>query len=913
MLKWLSQPSGAPLTARGARGTPSELEIERRLQEDLLSSADRGDWKGLRDQLRALESRVSVLGAGAVASIVNVRHKGDGPTLLHLVCGREGSKELSAILLRLGADPNSSSYLQEAPGSLVMPTYASPIFWAISQGDVGVVKLLLKNGADINFRNKFGETPFMFLTTTAPPLGRWWDFRAILLKAGADVAAVTHDGRSPLSHHLLYGHWEHAQELVERGATLKECSRSTTRAVVKRLRQFATEVSEEGESNPRHFKVFIDILEKIAPALSWEDLFVVLNHGREQQPGFFGKMLLGGCSPILMERAVRLGGAVAHVCELDLKSQTLQNVLPLHLAILSGNVELVERILRRWGGSDLGKLVGPRKLNALHLLYVGEKGPNHELSRLFLEWGVDPYHRDADGASLLDRAVAQKDVSGIHLWTEYESNPFALAKGSLVREVGSNDPEVQAKKRGILQVAQVRASLPRTVEGELAMYAGEQLPYGFSARSLEYLDLYRVAAQPEVWGTNHSELYKILPRVLFAPKVPPIVEVVRAIDRLYDREVPPGYHPLEADLMVALARPDRSPDRSELARAVVLALTSINRFLLAHIEGVPGSTVAMWGRIGVLGFSFRAWKWDTRGVAAGENRIESLFEQFGFSRAEAGDEPSAVFGEVFTLSQERKERIRKLELARETHGVYDPRTHVEFRHGCIIASPPTHGTLVIRNSSPIFGRDLLSHPAYFSRLSVGNGLPDDFLATITPRIVEGALLPVLHSSNYSSQHNATPEIEFLVSQLEEVRTSYAAWKFDADHRSAWDRIEGVGTLLRGGYYSEGFSALTRHLRRLAVATREEARPAPALAFFPRHLPPWVSLPFTDLDGKELSTLQLDERTLSLLERLATSEANGEDFRRDNGRAFEFFQKGLDAGAELIIVDQREEKHDSNGR
>ena len=50
------------------------------------------------------------------------------------------------------------------------------------------------------------------------------------------------------------------------------------------------------------------------------------------------------------------------------------------------------------------------------------------------------------------------------------------------------------------------------------------------------------------------------------------------------------------------------------------------------------------------------------------------------------------------------------------------------------------------------------------------------------------------------------------------------------------------------------------------------------------------------------------RTLSLLKKLTDSTASKKDFKDDNGRTYEFFQKGLDAGAELVIVDEKEDSY-----
>jgi hypothetical protein len=570
---------------------------------------------------------------------------------------------------------------------------------------------------------------------------------------------------------------------------------------------------------------------------------------------------------------------------------------------------MVEVVLRASAGFELHQPVSDQQLNPLHLLYVGTKAPNHELTELLLRWKVDPRHRSGDGVSLFEKAVACKDLTGMHLWAEYEVNPFALTN-PLTQEIGLHDDDVQTQKLELLEFAKLRASLPVEAEREMLGYAGDPLREGFAGRARDYIGAYHTAVSPDRWTLKSDELHKMLPNIVLSEKIPSVVTLLRGIDRLNDvDETARGFHPFESELMALLAHPVRSEQRRELVRATVLSLTSINRFLSVYIDKVPASTVSLWGRLGILGLSFRAWKWDTRGPDLGENRGVSLFEQFGFERLKQGGEGPEAFGQGFMLSAERKERVRQEALRRDPQSVFDPATRVEFHRGLLLASHSTHGTLIVRNSSPIFGRDLLRHPAYFSRFAQGRGFGRDEFSHLTPSLIEGSFTQALHGSLYSSPRSVAPDLEFLLTQLEEVRQSYGCWKFDTDPRTAWDRIEGVGTALHGGYYSEGYTSLVEYLARSTVIARTGRAPSPALAFFDRRLPPWVPLRFTDLDGQSFSTLRLDVRTLSLLKKLTDSTASKKDFKDDNGRTYEFFQKGLDAGAELVIVD---EKGDSYG-
>jgi hypothetical protein len=170
-------------------------------------------------------------------------------------------------------------------------------------------------------------------------------------------------------------------------------------------------------------------------------------------------------------------------------------------------------------------------------------------------------------------------------------------------------------------------------------------------------------------------------------------------------------------------------------------------------------------------------------------------------------------------------------------------------------------------------------------------------------------MPILQSTLYVPSGSAVAEIEHLLSHIEEVDRDIDAWKFDTRRETAWETIEGVGTVLAGGYYSDGFPAVVQHLYRVAAVARSKGEPMPRLAFFSRSLPAWRPIPYTDMDGKQYSTLELTPETLELLKKLKSSSADRKDFRRDNGRAFQFFQMGLDSGAALVIIDGKETSND----
>src|SRR5690606_6263896 len=96
-----------------------------------------------------------------------------------------------------------------------------------------------------------------------------------------------------------------------------------------------------------------------------------------------------------------------------------------------------------------------------------------------------------------------------------------------------------------------------------------------------------------------------------------------------------------------------------------------------------------------------------------------------------------------------------------------PDTFIEFRQGYYLISEPQLGTLLIRNSSPLFGRDLFDHPAYYSRRGIDNGFSRQALLDLTPatvsRYFQHCVSVDLHQEHATWQVNSN--IAALINQL----------------------------------------------------------------------------------------------------------------------------------------------------
>jgi ankyrin repeat protein len=154
-----------------------------------------------------------------------------GDTAL-MLAARTGRADAVGVLLEAGADANAA----ETWGG------TTALMWAVSEGHLGATRALLDAGADVNARSHYvaaangrgfeGRTPRAggaepdvaeFASGWLTPLmfaAREGNagLARILVDAGADVNAVTGDGKTPLALAIFNGGYEVASFLVERGA-----------------------------------------------------------------------------------------------------------------------------------------------------------------------------------------------------------------------------------------------------------------------------------------------------------------------------------------------------------------------------------------------------------------------------------------------------------------------------------------------------------------------------------------------------------------------------------------------------------------------------------------------------------------------------------------------------------------------
>lgn len=295
-----------------------------------------------------------------------------------------------------------------------------------------------------------------------------------------------------------------------------------------------------------------------------------------------------------------------------------------------------------------------------------------------------------------------------------------------------------------------------------------------------------------------------------------------------------GYHPYMAELCCMLHNPLDRMKNAQSIGGLTLGISSVAQ--LYHFGSVTGELVDAWGDLGTWNFAFPIWRFDTQPIQLGTtpHGSNSLMERAGFLRITgAADEYQVnpitkvqehLLGALFLTAQGSSFHDQFDYLAARSLG-FAPlgrETVVAFRRACILVSHPSHGTLVIRNSSHTFGRDRFRHFASWSPRSYSKtkivGLTQkeierDFMA-VTSSTYFRHYAPhdsrnrLTHSINELRRDNrtiqeATQPLTFLIGQATTVRAALSRMKFDANISTAWSP---EGQMI-GGYRSPLFASM----------------------------------------------------------------------------------------------------------
>jgi hypothetical protein len=246
----------------------------------------------------------------------------------------------------------------------------------------------------------------------------------------------------------------------------------------------------------------------------------------------------------------------------------------------------------------------------------------------------------------------------------------------------------------------------------------------------------------------------------------------------------------------------------------------------------------------------------------------------------------------------------------------DPETMMEFRRGYLLVSNPRRGTLVIRNSSKVFGRKTLRNVAYWAPWGYRNGFSYEELLDTSQRNIERWMHPVLDARVVKSKES-TESIYFLLRQLDVIRDFNRRQKFETFHSDAFVRdveTKKVHLAEFGGYRASGFRPIVEFLNTRFEGLQQEfdrtgsvSKELPALAFARPWYPAWMTNRFEAEEGIMRAQLTINDEVLEVLQAFVE-----ESFTRriqaldEHYGVTRFFQEaGFQAEGELILVSPKE--------
>lgn len=175
---------------------------------------------------------------------VNIRDANGYTALMY--AAKNGKIAVARMLLNAGADVNAKETPALSTGVTpvllaaqhgkkrmvkLLADNKADVNYALSEaahlGDSGAVQLLLKNGANVNTRNRFGVTPLM----RAARAGRYIALRC-LLENGADVNARDKSGGTALMGASLSGYSHSVGILLQAGADVNACTKNGSTALM---------------------------------------------------------------------------------------------------------------------------------------------------------------------------------------------------------------------------------------------------------------------------------------------------------------------------------------------------------------------------------------------------------------------------------------------------------------------------------------------------------------------------------------------------------------------------------------------------------------------------------------------------------------------------------------------------------
>ncbi len=748
-------------------------------------------------------------------------HFPEHPEFLPWSSGSVLDPEILPLLLAAGMSPNlhvGHSFLMEAA----------------QRGNLKAVDLLLKAGANVNQRDVNGFTALhkAVLSEHPPIVQRLLQEKAIL------VDTFDWDHLRPLTSALKKGNLEITQLLLAHGANPSQI----------RTHENISPISIAAETNAfHHRKALVKLL---------------LRNGASRM-----EKSEKGSIPL----AIQLVGNVPALEALLEEGLDPETALPdgqtlLHLAITKQRSESVKLLLAY--GADPNRLDN----NGHFPLYKACQTGSLQSVTYLLKAGASLQMKTRLGTTPIHAALNSTNSGNLSLLMKHGAalQPYDFKENALLaRAVERDYPQT-------IQHVLLLGVIPNLEEAfwqklETSHERWRNLPSILSALQAAGYDSERVRKHQDILKLGHA-LKKGDPVAFWqqwqtqADQIPAIYlkELFWQVE--YTHPVPLGRKLLPE--LLAILQPyaqkvNRNPSDLSFATA---AITRLYNFLGAHINKLDPAAYNTWLQVGAMGMGFSRWKFDAMTLYKGQGprQEKSLLEQSGLFQPVPPRTSDAVYHRGYLHRDE------------------ETGLTVELRRAYMVVSHPSLGTLVVRNSSHHFGRDLLEEPAYYSPHGLAGELlnPNNLDPPVTRFM---SVLGTQLNASTEAQQTHHDKINGLFEQFNQVMESYVAWKCQ----------------VQNGILPPGMTTLMK----LALSSAEHNGQASAFGKLKPTRLAWVhpyALP-NILHALDLSDPQVQTEVRQLLNLLNTPPDRRPPMPKIP-QLQAFLKKGLSQGLELILTE-----------
>ncbi len=717
---------------------------------------------------------------------VNVEDRDGNTPLMQAVC--HGNKDLVELLVQHGGDIHHKD-LQNT--TLLMRAAA------VENGE-DVVKYLLEKGLRVDDKDSKGMTPFLWAAAYNPNPA----VIKQLLAHGSDITAHTNTFNTALGLAAKVGH----------------------RAVVELLLQDARINLEEPNLQG---ETALMLAVKAGHNAMVE---LLIKHGAD--PDVLGGFETPLTWAVKNNKPERVALLLKHGADPNVEEQYGHHAFnALTWAIIRGRKGIVEQLLNKGASLDAPQNFDYNLTPLMWSLYQGDAG----ITKLLLNHGAV-----FDDENEAENALLMKVCSEAALRFKIEARNFTGDEFRALPDVKLNNFEAVQRdlkkfykkifqclvehEVGLTGKIKYGKALETLISQNKRLAQQVQVEYEISKSLGIAMDDLTNRLKERVKNKDESILLNYLPQFLFSLPLSTVQGMARALESRMDNDGwSRGWHPNEAEFMLFLRHPENLERDEKKTAPITKALTSITRFR----QQIPDTVVKAWSDIGLLTHGFRFWRYDALYKEA------SLFCKFGF---EALEKDKFGQGFLFNPTQPGNDLTS-----------LDPKTAIVFRRGYLLVSHPEHGTLVIRNSSKVFGRDLMEHPAHYSPKVYSA----EKLKTYNPE-GDNSLRHILTPELYRKPE-FEPDLVFLTDELVKLKEDYRRWKLDT---KAFE-VQG-GRKVFTGHQSPGLKPIFDFIDYLSDFTEG---PLPDLAFTHPDYPPFEPYTFKDRSGKVQNRFKITPQRL----------------------------------------------------